>query len=32
MRDCTIMLDGKVIIENGKVIDPVMNVAKAKRG
>lgn len=31
MRDCTIALDGKVIIEDGKIIDPKMIVPKVDR-
>ena len=31
MRDCTIELDGKVIIQDGKIIDPRMIVPKVER-
>ena len=31
MRDCTIALDGKVIVENGMIIDPNMKVARVAR-
>ncbi|HAE00596.1 MAG TPA: hypothetical protein DCL95_14345 [Rhodospirillaceae bacterium] len=30
MRDCTISLDNKVIIENGKIVDPKMIVERVK--
>ncbi|MDF1747926.1 MAG: 2,5-dihydroxypyridine 5,6-dioxygenase, partial [Alphaproteobacteria bacterium] len=30
MRDCTIALDNKVIIENGKIVDPKMIVERVK--
>ena len=32
MRSCSIELDGKLIIEDGKVVDPKMIVAKEQRG
>lgn len=28
MRDCTVMLDGKVIIDQGRVVDPAMQVRR----
>lgn len=31
MRDCTVALDGKVIIEKGKLVDPKMRVARVRR-
>jgi 2,5-dihydroxypyridine 5,6-dioxygenase len=31
MRDCTVELDGKAIIEKGKIVDPAMRVARAPR-
>jgi 2,5-dihydroxypyridine 5,6-dioxygenase len=31
MRDCTVMLDNKVVIEKGKLVDPKMIVAREAR-
>ena len=31
MRECSIKLDGKLVIENGRIIDPKMIVAKELR-
>ena len=31
MRDCTVMLDGQVIIERGRVVDPKMIVPRVTR-
>jgi len=31
MRDCTIELDGKVVVEKGKIVDPGMKVARVQR-
>lgn len=31
MRDCTLELDGEVIIRNGKLVDPAMIVARERR-
>ncbi|MSQ69895.1 MAG: hypothetical protein EXR27_01220 [Betaproteobacteria bacterium] len=31
MRDCTVMLDGKTIIEKGRIVDPQMRVARVAR-
>jgi len=31
MRDCTIALDGKVVIEKGRFVDPKMRVARVSR-
>lgn len=31
MRDCTVALDGKVIIDKGKLVDPKMRVARVRR-
>ncbi len=31
MRDCTVMLDNKVIIEKGRIVDPKMRVAREAR-
>jgi 2,5-dihydroxypyridine 5,6-dioxygenase len=31
MRDCTVRLDGDVIIDRGRIVDPKMVVAKARR-
>jgi hypothetical protein len=31
MRDCTVALDGKVIIERGRIVDPAMRVARESR-
>jgi hypothetical protein len=31
MRDCTVMLDGRTIIERGRIVDPQMAVARDKR-
>jgi 2,5-dihydroxypyridine 5,6-dioxygenase len=31
MRDCTVALDGKVIIDKGRIIDPGMKVARVAR-
>ncbi len=31
MRDCTIALDGKVVVENGRIVDPAMKVARVMR-
>jgi 2,5-dihydroxypyridine 5,6-dioxygenase len=32
MRECTIELDGKVVVERGRLVDPKMIVPEAKRG
>jgi 2,5-dihydroxypyridine 5,6-dioxygenase len=32
MRDCTIELDGKVVVEEGRLIDPKMIVPEVQRG
>jgi 2,5-dihydroxypyridine 5,6-dioxygenase len=32
MRDCTIELDGKVVVEHGRLVDPKMIVPEVKRG
>lgn len=31
MRDCTISLDGKIVVEDGKLLDPAMVVERVKR-
>jgi 2,5-dihydroxypyridine 5,6-dioxygenase len=31
MRDCTIELDGKVVVERGRLVDPKMIVPEVKR-
>jgi 2,5-dihydroxypyridine 5,6-dioxygenase len=31
MRDCTIELDGKRVIERGRIVDPAMRVARVPR-
>jgi hypothetical protein len=31
MRDCTVTLDNRVVIENGKLVDPKMVVAREPR-
>jgi hypothetical protein len=31
MRNCTVMLDGKPVIERGKIVDPKMIVAPVAR-
>ena len=31
MRDCTIALDGKVVVENGRIVDPKMRVERVRR-
>jgi 2,5-dihydroxypyridine 5,6-dioxygenase len=31
MRDCTVMLDGKTVVEKGKIADPQMRVARVAR-
>jgi hypothetical protein len=31
MRDCTIELDGKVIIREGKIVEEAMKVARVRR-
>ncbi len=31
MRDCTIALDGKVVIDKGRIVDPAMKVARVQR-
>jgi 2,5-dihydroxypyridine 5,6-dioxygenase len=31
MRDCTIALDDKVVVENGRIVDPAMKVARVAR-
>ncbi len=31
MRDCTIALDGKVVVENGRIVDAAMKVARVMR-
>jgi len=31
MRDCTVMLDGRTVIERGKIVDPKMVVAREQR-
>jgi 2,5-dihydroxypyridine 5,6-dioxygenase len=31
MRDCTVALDGTVIIEGGRIVDPAMRVARVAR-
>ncbi len=31
MRDCTVALDGRTIIERGKIVDPAMRVARMAR-
>ena len=28
MRDCTVMLDGQVIIDKGRIVDPAMQVRR----
>ena len=30
MRDCTVMLDGEVIIDKGRIVDPAMKVARTR--
>jgi hypothetical protein len=31
MRDCTVELDGKVVIERGKIVDDKMRVKREQR-
>ena len=31
LRDCTVQLDGRTIIERGKIVDPGMQVARVAR-
>jgi len=31
LRDCTVELDGKVIIERGRIVDDKMRVARVQR-
>ena len=31
MRNCTIALDGKVVVEDGRIVDPAMKVARVAR-
>ena len=31
MRDCTVMLDGRAVIERGHIIDPHMTVSREQR-
>ena len=31
MRDCTVMLDGRTVIEHGRIVDPHMAVAREQR-
>ena len=31
MRGCTIALDGKVVVEDGRIVDPQMKVARVAR-
>jgi hypothetical protein len=31
MRDCTVMLDGRTVIERGHIVDPHMAVAREQR-
>jgi len=31
MRDCNVFLDGKAVIENGRLLDPKMQVARVRR-
>jgi hypothetical protein len=31
MRGCTISLDGRAVVENGRVVDPQMQVARVAR-
>jgi 2,5-dihydroxypyridine 5,6-dioxygenase len=31
MRDCTIALDGKVVVDKGRIVDPSMKVARVQR-
>ena len=31
MRNCTVALDGQVIIDDGRIVDPKMQVARVKR-
>lgn len=31
MRDCTVALDGKVVIDKGRLVDPKMRVARVRR-
>lgn len=31
MRDCTVELDGKVVVKDGKLVDPRMRVARVRR-
>jgi hypothetical protein len=32
MRECTIELDGKIVVDRGRLVDPKMIVPEAKRG
>jgi hypothetical protein len=31
MRDCTVALDGRVVIDQGRIVDPAMKVARVAR-
>jgi 2,5-dihydroxypyridine 5,6-dioxygenase len=31
MRDCTIELDGRAVVENGRIVDPAMRVQRVRR-
>ena len=31
MRDCSIALDGKLVVDHGKLVDPLMRVARVRR-
>jgi hypothetical protein len=31
MRDCTVMLDNEVVIQDGRLVDPAMIVAREPR-